>query len=111
MIPSIEARVRRAAAWSLLTVLSGCSSVAVFRQCGFAGCPGDGEITAKVHTEFSRHAALEAPNLIDVQTLAGVVYLTGIVDTDLERQMAEEYARSVRGVERVVDSIGLSGSR
>jgi len=51
---------------------------------------------------------LEPPNLIDVQTLDRVVYLYGLVDTDLERQLAESVARTAPGVVRVVDSIGLN---
>jgi osmotically-inducible protein OsmY len=44
-----------------------------------------------------------------VQTLNHVVYLTGLVDTDLERQMAESVALEAKGVAKVVNSIGLSG--
>jgi osmotically-inducible protein OsmY len=38
-----------------------------------------------------------------------VVYLNGLVDTDLESQTAEFVAARVQGVARVVNSIGLSG--
>jgi osmotically-inducible protein OsmY len=44
-----------------------------------------------------------------VQTLDHVVYLNGLVDTDLERQLAESVAAGAKGVTRVVNSIGLSG--
>jgi osmotically-inducible protein OsmY len=40
-----------------------------------------------------------------------VVYLSGLVDTDLERQMAESVAQEAKGVAKVVNSIGLSGGR
>jgi osmotically-inducible protein OsmY len=46
-----------------------------------------------------------------VQTLDHVVYLSGVVDTDLERQMAESVAREAPGVAKVINSIGLSGGR
>jgi osmotically-inducible protein OsmY len=46
-----------------------------------------------------------------VQTLNHVVYLNGVVDTDLERQMAESVAHEAEGVAKVVNSIGLSGGR
>jgi osmotically-inducible protein OsmY len=46
-----------------------------------------------------------------VQTLDHVVYLTGLVDTDLERQIAESVALEADGVSKVVNSIGLTGSR
>jgi osmotically-inducible protein OsmY len=90
----------------LAGALPGC---ATFRKCGFAGCPGDAEITAQVRTLFDQHPALEPPNLVEVQTLDHVVYLSGVVDTDLERQMAESVAHEAKGVKKVVDSIGLSG--
>ena len=92
----------------LAGALPGC---AVYNKCGFRGCPGDAEITAQVRAMFGRYPALEPPNVIEVQTLDHVVYLSGVVDTDLERQMAESVAQEVEGVKRVVNSIGLSGGR
>jgi osmotically-inducible protein OsmY len=90
----------------LAAALSGC---AAYRKCGFGGCPGDAEITARVRALFDQHPALEPPNLLDVQTLNHVVYLYGVVDTDMERQMAESVAHEAEGVAKVVNSIGLSG--
>jgi osmotically-inducible protein OsmY len=90
----------------LTGALPGC---AVYRKCGFAGCPGDAEITAQVRALFDQHPALKPPNLLEVQTLDHVVYLSGVVDTDLERQMADSVAHEVKGVAKVVNSIGLSG--
>jgi osmotically-inducible protein OsmY len=92
----------------LAGALPGC---AVYSKCGFRGCPGDAEITAQVRAMFGRYPALEPPNQVGVQTLDHVVYLSGVVNTDLERQMAESAAREVEGVKRVVNSIGLSGGR
>jgi osmotically-inducible protein OsmY len=54
---------------------------------------------------------LEPPNLLTVRTLDHVVYLSGVVDTDFERQMAESVALEAKGVARVVNSIGVSGGR
>ena len=76
-----------------------------------SGCPGDAEITAQVQALFVKHPDLEPPNLLEVQTLNHVVYLTGVVDTDYEQQMAEVVAREAAGVTNVVNSIGLSGGR
>jgi osmotically-inducible protein OsmY len=106
--------IRRAKSAALIlcctlgTVLCGC---AAHRKCGFEGCPGDSEITAEVLALFGRHSALEPPNLLSVHTLDHVVYLYGLVDTDLERQVAESVALQAPGVARVVNSIGLSGNR
>jgi len=88
--------------------LSGCSAL---EQCGWRGCAGDAAITAEVRGLFEQHPALEPPNQLRVQTLNGVVYLYGLVDTDLERQLAESVAQEAPGVVRVVNSIGISGNR
>jgi osmotically-inducible protein OsmY len=108
-------RPKRLQAWAFIAsalilclagALPGC---AAYTKCGFNGCPGDAEITAQVRALLRQHPALEPPNLLDVQTLDHVVYLNGVVDTDLERQMAESVAHEAKGVKRVVNSIGLSG--
>jgi osmotically-inducible protein OsmY len=92
----------------LTGALSGC---AVYGKCGFAGCPGDAKITAEVRALFNQYPVLEPPNLINVQTLDHVVYLYGLVDTDLESEIAESVARQAPGVAKVVNSIGISGNR
>ena len=90
----------------ILTVaLPGC---ATFAKCGFSGCPGDANITANVHALFDQHAELEPPSSIDVQTLDHVVYLYGLVSTELQRETAESVALEAGGVTRVVNSIAVS---
>jgi len=42
-----------------------------------------------------------------VQTLGGVVYLSGQVATPLQRTEAEDVARQAAGVNRVVNTISL----
>jgi osmotically-inducible protein OsmY len=88
--------------------LQGC---AAYEKCGFRGCPGDSQINSEVQTLFGQHPVLMPPNLIQVQVLDHVVYLTGIVDTDLERKIATDVAAQAPGVTQVVSSIGLSGGR
>ena len=92
----------------LAGALPGC---AAYRKCGFSGCPGDAEITAEVRALFNRYPILQPPNLVEVQTLDHVVYLNGLVDTDLQRQTAQSLALEAKGVAKVVNSIGLSGGR
>ena len=91
-------------------VAPGCALHSIYEKCGFRGCPGDPQITAQVETLFARYPALEPPNLIRVQTLDRVVYLTGQVDTDTERLLAQSVAAQATGVTRVVNSIGLTYS-
>lgn len=98
-------RYHLAGALTVAGVLSGC---ATYRTCGFGGCPGDATITADIQSLFAQHSTLEPPTLIDVQTLDHVVYLYGLVDTDVERQLAESVALEAPGVARVVNSISLA---
>jgi osmotically-inducible protein OsmY len=92
----------------MAAALPGC---AAYQKCGLHGCPGDADTTSRVNALFDQHPVLEPPNLLHVQTLDHVVYLTGLVDTDLERQIAESVALEAVGVTKVVNSIGLTGSR
>lgn len=80
----------------------------MYRKCGLSGCPDDAGITADVRTRLNQYPELEPPNLIYVQTLDHVVYLTGQVDTDTERLLAKSVALEAGGVTRVVNSINLS---
>jgi osmotically-inducible protein OsmY len=81
--------------------------VNTYEKCGRTGCPGDAAITAHVRGLYREHPSIEAPNLIDVQTLDGVVYLYGAVDTDMQRQLAASVALEATGVKRVVNAIGI----
>ena len=87
---------------------AGC---AVYAKCGLTGCPGDRQISAEVETLFSQHGALEAPNELHIQTLDRVVYLTGIVNSTREQQLATLVASQAPGVANVVNSIGLYSGR
>ncbi len=93
-----------------LVLASALSACATYEKCGFRGCPGDAKITADVQTAFQSHAELQPPNIITVQTVDGVVYLYGLVETDYQLQMAESVAHQTAGVNKVVNSIGLSGN-
>ncbi|MGA2710613.1 MAG: BON domain-containing protein [Steroidobacteraceae bacterium] len=89
----------------LIGTLPAC---ATYRKCGFSGCPGDAKITAVVRALLGRYPALGPPELVRVQTLDRVVYLTGQVSTDFERSTVESIVRSAPGVARVVSSIGVT---
>jgi osmotically-inducible protein OsmY len=89
----------------LAGTLFGC---AAYEKCGFSGCPGDDKIAADVRALFKQYAELEPPNLVYVQSLDHVVYLSGQVNTDTERDLAKAVALHVAGVKRVVNSINTS---
>jgi hypothetical protein len=68
----------------------------------------DQRITTDVEARFSQHPELEAPDLIDVETINRVVYLNGTVSTGLQREYAESVASRAPGVTKVVDSISVT---
>jgi osmotically-inducible protein OsmY len=88
----------------LLACLPGCVT---YRDCGFRGCPGDAGITAAVAAQLQHYPALQAPNSVRVQTLNHVVYLYGLVNTDLQRELAQSVATDAAHGARVVDSIAV----
>jgi osmotically-inducible protein OsmY len=92
---------------SLANTLAGC---AAYEKCGFQGCPGDTMLSAEVQALIAQHPALQPPNLIYVQTLDRVVYLSGMVDTGTERLLAQSVAQAAPGVRRVVNSIAESNA-
>jgi len=87
--------------------LQGCVSSS---QCVSEECKNDAKITADVQSQLKERRELGGPNTVYVQTRDGVVYLTGQVTTDLQRDTAESLAGKVPGVVRVVNSIALSYS-
>jgi osmotically-inducible protein OsmY len=87
--------------------LVGCASL----RCASDSCRADARITSEVHELFRQHAALEAPNEIDVQAVNRVVYLRGLVSTPYEIELAEQVAGQAHGVLRVVNLIALDNNR
>jgi osmotically-inducible protein OsmY len=84
--------------------LLGC---ATFEKCGFEGCPGDRQITAQVEDVLRKYPELQGVNQVRVQTINHIVYLYGQVDTEVELVTAQQAAQSVKGVDRVVNSIAF----
>jgi osmotically-inducible protein OsmY len=66
----------------------------------------DKTTTVQVKTRLSAH---DVRNLtwVDVDTKSGVVYLTGTVRSEADKQRAEELARSHAGVRQVVNNLQL----
>ena len=91
----------------LAGALSGCAAYHEYEKCGDTGCPGDAKITAEVKQALARHPDLEGTDTVNVETVNHVVYLTGIVDSGLQREAAESVARKASGATRVVDNISI----
>lgn len=69
----------------------------------------DSAITSKIKAEMIGDHEVKARD-IDVDTLDGVVYLTGLVDSEREKARAEAIARTVPGVKAVRNNLSI-GSR
>ena len=80
------------------------------KPCAGANCVSDAQVTANIKAEVSRHAEL-TDWTIDVQTIDGIVYLHGAVDTEPQRQLVEDIARETRGVKSVENAITLRNFR
>ena len=90
---------------TMVLILMGLSGCATFGKCGAEGCASDDKITANVHAAFAQHPELGEPNLINVQTVNHVVYLSGHVSAGEMRATAESVAHQVKDVARVEDTI------
>jgi hyperosmotically inducible protein len=64
----------------------------------------DAETTARVKTALIANRATKATQ-INVETLEGVVQLSGFVDSEIARQAAVSTARSIGGVREVQDRL------
>lgn len=92
----------------MIDTVPGCALHQAYSRCGLRGCAGDAQITAEVRQLLAAHPALDPPNSIRVQTLDHVVYLTGEVSTDLQREIAGSAAAQASGAKRVVNSIAIT---
>lgn len=89
----------------LVTAITGCAS---YRACPGPGCTSDVDTTAAVNAAIASHADLGPPSQIQVSTFNHVVYLTGLVDTGYQREVAERLAARSDGGAEVVNSIEVS---
>jgi osmotically-inducible protein OsmY len=89
----------------LIGSASGC---AVSGARGSSDSPADDGISAQVRAQLSQYPAFLNSNSLRVQTYDRVVYLTGQVDSDEQRELAESVTSEVSGVARVVDTISLN---
>ena len=98
-----------ALAMLLAAAMSGC---AAFARCSPENCATDKNTLADVNHVLAAHSELGPPAAIHVQVINGVVYLSGLVSTEMEVRSAEGIALQVRGVKKVVNSLSaLSNGR
>jgi osmotically-inducible protein OsmY len=83
-------------------VLSGC---AVFDKCTPENCATDKQITRDVNEVLAQHRELGPPGTVRVQTINGVVYLTGTLNSDFEIRTTEDLVRHVANVRDVENNM------
>jgi Flp pilus assembly secretin CpaC len=82
--------------------LNGC---AVFPKCTPENCGTDKQINADVNQIFREHTEFGPPATLHIQTINGVVYLSGPVNSDFEVRRAEELVRQVANVKDVENNL------
>ena len=96
-------RYRQVQAWGAVVLvglmLVGCAAMAGRQGGGEAA--SDAAITAKVQSSFAADPLVSA-SAIGVTTSGGVVYLTGSVKSEQERQRAIQLVQGVPGVKEIV---------
>jgi hyperosmotically inducible protein len=86
-----------------LTSLTGCASI--FPKCSPENCATDKQINADVNQIFREHTEFGPPATVHVQTINGVVYLSGAVNSDFEVRRAEALVRQVANVKDVENNL------
>ena len=86
-----------------LTSLTGCTTL--FPKCSPENCAADKQINADVNQIFREHTEFGPPATVHVQTINGVVYMSGPVDSDFEVRRAEELVRQVANVKDVENNL------
>jgi hypothetical protein len=69
--------------------------------------PNDGELTSQIQSRFNQDSGLHAKP-IAVQTVRGVVILSGTVDNETEHAAAARYASAIAGVKTVVNNLQIA---
>jgi osmotically-inducible protein OsmY len=74
-------------------------------KCSPENCATDAKIAEEVRAIFDQRTEFGPPGAIRVQTINGVVYLSGKVTTDLLVRSADALVEQVPNVKRVVNSL------
>lgn len=97
-------------ATALAASLSLVSYGALADSSKFEGAVKDAWIAGKVETTFALSGDLN-PFAIDTDVESGVVHLTGAVDSDIDRDLAEELVKGIEGVSEVDNDLVVDQSR
>jgi osmotically-inducible protein OsmY len=90
---------------SLFVLASSLNACAVFPKCTPENCATDKQVNADVSQLLAQHPEFGAPADLHIQTINGVVYLSGAVNSDFEVRRAEELVRQVANVKDVENNL------
>src|SRR6185437_15186215 len=76
---------------------------------GCSKAPTDAQVSSDIQSKLSVDSGLQGKQL-GVQAEKGTVTLTGVVDTEAQRNAAAKYASSVAGVKQVVNNIQIANA-
>ena len=76
---------------------------------GCSKAPTDAQVSSDIQSKLSVDSGLQGKQLV-VQAEKGTVTLTGVVDTEAQRNAAAKYASSVAGVKQVVNNIQIANA-
>jgi BON domain len=66
--------------------------------------PDDGQVTSQIQAKLNEDSGLQG-KAITVETLGGVVTLSGTVDNETQRAAAARYASAIPGIKQVVNNL------
>jgi osmotically-inducible protein OsmY len=91
----------------VFVLTAGLSGCAIFPKCSPENCASDAKITADVESLLTEHREFGAPAGMHIQTINGVVYLNGTVDTEFAARNAEALVRGVANVKDVENNLNV----
>jgi osmotically-inducible protein OsmY len=98
-------KLRTFSAAAILVFAGVSSGCAVFEKCSPENCSTDKQITKDVNDLLSQHRELGPAGTVRVQTINGVVYLTGQLNSDFEIRNTEALVRQVANVKDVENNL------
>ena len=99
-------RISCAGMAAMLLIVTGCETTNHKDERSAGRALDDKNITADVQKSLQTEPTFKFPE-VSVTTFAGIVQLSGFVNSDVQRQRAQEIAQNTDGVKQVVNGIAL----
>jgi len=109
VVPRVEDRIEaERIAWSAPGISSLGNELRVGNKQGIVRNTKDGVLEKSVRTRLIANSTVDAIDL-NIETHDGVVYLLGMVDSEVERETATRIASTTRGAQEVVSYLTVKG--